>query len=436
MARRLSILAAMCLSACSDEYQLPPLEAVDASLTPPGADASFDAQPDVADAARPVEAGVDAAFAPSKFDVNHLLGTGQSLSVGYAGTPTLSTTQPFDNRRFVTGVIAGGSGLTSFVPLTEAGTETLSSSLANFVRAGAAHRMLVSAHGVSGIAYSGIKKGTTAYANGLAQVSAAKALCTSQKLTYVVRGVTNVHGESDHLAGNTAYASNLAQWQQDYETDVRAITAQTEPVPMFHTQMSSWTKYGQATSAIPAQQLMATVGSGGKLVLVGAKYHLPYAPDGVHLTNQGYRQMGEDYAKAYRRVVLEGQRWEPLRPTSVTRNANVIRIVFAVPSPPVAFDTSRVAPAAHMGFEYTDASGSPPAIASVALDGPDAVKIVLASTPTGANKRVRYAFTGVPGASAGPMTGPRGNLRDSDATPSPHGYSLYNWAVHFDEAVQ
>jgi len=27
------------------------------------------------------------------------------------------------------------------------------------------------------------------------------------------------------------------------------------------------------------------------------------------------------------------------------------------------------------------------------------------------------------------------NLRDSDATPSRHGYPLFNWAVHFDEPV-
>src|SRR5690349_3694773 len=51
--------------------------------------------------------------------INHVLSTGQSLSVGLAGYPPLSLTQPYANIMFATGVVAGGKGLTSFVPLTE-----------------------------------------------------------------------------------------------------------------------------------------------------------------------------------------------------------------------------------------------------------------------------------------------------------------------------
>ena len=49
--------------------------------------------------------------------------------------------------------------------------------------------------------------------------------------------------------------------------------------------------------------------------------------------------------------------------------------------------------------------------------------------------RLRYAFTGTSGALGGPTTGPRGNLRDSDATPSRFGYPLHNWCIHFDRPV-
>ena len=42
---------------------------------------------------------------------------------------------------------------------------------------------------------------------------------------------------------------------------------------------------------------------------------------------------------------------------------------------------------------------------------------------------------GTAGAAGGPVTGARGNLRDSDATKSRHDYPLYNWCVHFDEPV-
>ena len=217
---------------------------------------------------------------------------------------------------------------------------------------------------------------------------------------------------------------------------MRAITGQTEPIPMLHSQVSSWTKFGHATSGIPSAQLAASIASGGKLVMVGPKYHLAYARDGIHLSNDGYRAMGEMYAKVYRRVVMERKRWEPLRPLSATLAGDTIRVVFHVPAPPLVLDTDLVAKVDAYGFEYTDDSASPPTIAAVALDGPDAVKIRLSAPPTAAGRRVRYAFTGAPNAKGGPREGPRGNLRDSDDTRSRLGVPLHDWAVHFDETVR
>ena len=428
------------LAACMETEEVAPTDpaAPDAGATTEAqGDAARPPLPEGPDAAEP-EPDAGPPFVLQPADVNHVLSTGQSLSVGAVGTPPLSTTQPFENLRFVTGVLAGGTGLTSLVPLLETNVETMSSGLANLVTelgVPAGHRLLVSCHGVGGTAYAGLKKGTTPYTNGLAQVKAARDLTKADGRSYLVRVVTNVHGESDHIAGNAGYLADLVTWQRDYETDVQALTGQTLPVPMLHTQMSSWTKYGQATSAIPGMQLAAHVENPGKIVLVGAKYHLAYVADGVHLTNAGYRHMGEYYAKVYRRVVLEGKAWEPVRPKSATLAADEIRVEFHVPVPPLAIDTALVPAAAAYGFEYTDGSASPPAITSVTLDGPTAVKVKLAAVPVGANKRIRYAFTGTPNAAGGGATGPRGNLRDSDATPSRSGQKLYNWAVHFDQPL-
>jgi hypothetical protein len=382
------------------------------------------------------------------FDINHVLCTGQSLSVGAAGEPALSTAQPFKNKMFNTGVLAGGANLLYMVPLVEASVETMSSGMANLITQMArdevfagepppqdSHDVLVSCHGVGGIAYTGLKKGTAPFANGLAQVKAGKEIADFYGLSYVVRAVTNVHGESDHVAGNASYAADLATWQSDYETETKALTQQTEPVPMLHTQMSSWTKYGQATSAIPGAQLEASVAAPDKLILVGPKYFLAYAGDGVHLSNAGYRHMGEYYAKAYRQAILEGKTWQPLRPLKATLQGAAITIDFQVPVPPLAIDTTLVTDPGHNGFEYTDESASPPAITSVALAGPASVKVTLASAPTGAQKHIRYAQTGTAGAGAGPTTGPRGNLRDADDAKSREGNKLYNWAVHFDLLV-
>lgn len=391
------------------------------------------------------------------YDINHVLATGQSLAVGVSGAPPTTLTQPFKNLMFNTGVMAGGEDLTSFEPLVEGDNipgskvhvETMGASFANLASQlahanGITHDILLSNHASGAKSYWQLKKGTKYYANGMAQVTAALAIAKQLGKSYVVRAVTNVHGESDHADKSTRYAEDLLEWQSDYEKDVQALTGQTEPVPMFETQISSWTKMmgGTETSAIPMAQLAAHIASqskrppGSGVILVGPKYHLPYSSDGVHLTMEGYRQMGEDYAKAYKRVVIDGERWEPLRPSAVTRDGAVITLKLLVPAPPLVLDTTLVTDPGSFGFEYFDASGTAiPKIVRVELAGPDTVTITLEREPTGENRRIRYAYTAARRLKAGPTTGPRGNLRDSDATKSRSGKHLYNWCIHFDEAV-
>lgn len=385
----------------------------------------------------------------TKHDINQILSTGQSLSVGIDGGNALSKTQPYGNLMFKSGVIAGGAPPAQLVPLVEGkgvnpahpDAETMSSGLANLIGKMAAdrgqrHDVLVSVHGVSHYVYAQLKKGTAPYASGIAQAKAGHEAAKAMGKDHVVRAVTVVHGESDDHDHNPAYQADIRQWQADYETDIRAATGQTEPVPMIHSQLSSFVKTN-LTSQLPIAQLAEHVASGGKTVLTGPKYQLPYAIDGVHLTNDGYRRMGEEYAKVYRKIVLDGQRWEPLRPQTITRAGNVITVKFIVPVPPIVLDESAVKNPGGFGFEIAQDGAPAPKIQSVRVTGPDTLQITLASEPTGGNRRLRYAYTASAiGVSAGPVTGPRGNVRDSDPTQSRLGGNpLWNWCVHFDEAL-
>lgn len=376
-------------------------------------------------------------------DVVHLLITGQSLSNGY-GSAVLSTMQPHGNLSFNTGVRAGAMGLTGFIPLVEAWDgahgETIASGMANlagnlWAAAGFdARTFLVSAHGVDGFNYSKVKKGTPAYTTGMAQVAAGLALATALGQTYEVRAMTAVHGESDHIdyppEGNTSYAANLLEWRADYEADIQAMTGQTTPVRFFYCQVSSWTAYGSTHSLIPEQQRRAALENPDRLYLVTPKYFLQYT-DGVHLTGEGTLLLGEYYGKALRRVYLDGLPWAPLGPTGAIVDGVDVVVDFAVPAPPLVFDEVAVTNPGNYGFAFSDASGNPPAISAVALTGPAQVTVTL-SGPPGPQARLFYAALGQPGAAGGPTTGPRGNLRDSDATPSLAGQPLYNWAVHFE----
>lgn len=375
--------------------------------------------------------------------LHHLLITGQSLSTG-AVSAVVSTEQPFANVMFNTGVRAGGVGLVGFVPLVEtfAGGEgeTIASGFANLLTertggAGVGLRSLASAHGISGQPYTVLRKGTGAYANGMAQAAAGAMLAGAMGESFSVRAMAVIHGETDHGAGNQNYDQNLLEWQSDYDADVRALTGQLEPVVMFTDQMSSFTALGSATSTIPQQQLAAARARPDRIFVVAPKYMLGYVADGVHLTGDGERMLGELYAKAWHTVLVDGERWLPVSPREVRRDGAVITIDFHVPAPPLVFDTTLVTDPGSYGFAFTDSSGATPAVTAVELDGDTSVRITLGAVPTGGNMRVRYAMTGAPGAPAGPTTGARGNLRDSDATASRHGYSLFNWSVHFDEPV-
>jgi hypothetical protein len=213
---------------------------------------------------------------------------------------------------------------------------------------------------------------------------------------------------------------------------------------MFQSQASSWSAafFSGGYDAVPAPfDLQAQAEANPtRIILVGPRYFLPYGESGVqfpgiHLTNEGYRRLGEYYGKVYKQVVVDGGAWSPLKPASITRSGAVITATFDVPVAPHVLDTALVSNPGNFGFEFHDDSGAPPAIASVATAGPATLTITLAATPTGGNKRLRYAYTGIIGNGAGPTSGPRGNLRDSDATVSPSGAALPNWCVHFDKPV-
>lgn len=364
--------------------------------------------------------------------------TGQSLGNGSSpGQATLTTVQPYRNTMpsAMDGIL---TGLHEPVYSPESGAvETIISSclnlLSRLIEPGTPSGAALTGFAVArnGAAMSVIDQGATGpYANSLAIMAH---LRTLSRAGVEAAAVLLVHGEADHQLGTTGYDALVGNLAADYDTDLRGVTGQAGAVPLFLCQTSSWTHYGDATSLIPVAQRAASHTYAG-VHLVGPKYHLPYV-DGVHLMPAGYRQLGEHYAVALYDQIW-GAGWQPLEPVEVSRVGAVITARFHVPSGGgLALDTTRVSNPGNYGFEYTDSTGSA-SIASVALAGADTVTVTLNTTPTGANKRLRYAYTGVAGNDGGPDTGPRGCLRDGDTRyASRYGYALYNWAVHFEEAV-
>lgn len=379
------------------------------------------------------------------FDLNHILSAGQSLAMGGLGAPVLSKSQSYKNLMFHTGLRSQSTRLS---PLVENFWETMSSGMSDTIselhkiqynnngsQPPKDHDLLVSIHAESGYSYSQLKRGTQAFTNGINQHRLAQFIADSQNKSYTVRCVTVVHGEEDHQRVNSNYAGDLMEWQKDYEAEIQT-RGQTRRIPMLQTQMSSFTSFFASWSFIPTEQLKASVANPRKNVLVGPKYIFEYL-DGVHLLSRDYRRMGEYYGKVYSHIFIEGGTWEPLRPLTINRNGAVIRVRFHVPEPPLVLDTTAVKNPGNFGFHYSDTTATPPSIKSVTLIDEDTVEIQLSAIPSAtALKFLGYAFFGTPGSRSGPITGARGNLRDSDKTPSLYKNALPNWCVHFRETFQ
>jgi hypothetical protein len=406
---------------------------------------------------------------------NEIIGTGQSLSTGLFANPPISTVPVWPKLALMTNLgvrqvidrgvehVLNPALITRLVPLVEARTpdhdgETIGAGMAYQINELALEDgdppwpMVFSAHGVTGAPYAMLKRGTVPYRNSLETVKRVAAILDGLGMGDVVRAITVTHGETDSIIGTSAteYEHDLMDWRGDYDTDVRAITGQSEHVILFTDQMNTYSsrvlgKRAAATSPIPLAQLNAALDNPDSIVLVCPKYWLNYSPrDGAHLTNRSEELLGEKYGEAMARTFMDGNVWKPLYIKSANLAGATITLYYNVPTPPLVLDTTLIRNPGNFGFVYTDDSGAPPSILGVELS-PDAskVRIRLSAMPKAApgHRHIQYAYAGAlrcgsGGCPAGPLTGPRGNLRDSDPLMSRldggDSIHLYNWAATQD----
>jgi hypothetical protein len=392
------------------------------------------------------------------FTINEMIIYGQSLGAGHLSMPVVNPDPAYENAlmfnpgirpipdRQDPDIVLDGRVLTGFIPLAEADSEdgdgqTIGAGLSwSVVDTVGDYTMLVCSDAVGNQPYPALAKGTQPYRNLLTQVSRAVAVAAPNVVN--VRGVAFIHGESDFLAGTSkaVYEADLANLQSDLNVDIKAITRQTSDVVLFTDQMESYTAAvfahrAAATSVIPLAQLNTSVEHPGKVILVTPKYILDYVRDGVHLTATSEEILGEFYAKAYVSTIIEGRPWEPLRPVDVSISGKQVTIDYHVPAAPLVLDTSLVSNPGNYGYTYDDDSASPPTITQVSLAGPARVRLTLSAAPEAApgHRHLSYAYKGRVGSPAGPRSGPRGNLHDSDPAISRwNARPLPNYSVAFD----
>jgi hypothetical protein len=383
---------------------------------------------------------------PAPFDWVGIVSTGQSLSVGATGNPVVSTKQPYHNLMLSDAApdpkYDGQGDMLSLVPLTapirppgggapaypdNIAGETPSEGTSNQIsaltlaRGGFDTVSVASNVGESGQSITVIEKGGTgkAYAATLYEAAAIKALAAQQGKSFGYGAILLTHGETD--ADDPNYEARIAKLGADYNADLKALTGQSQDIPMLISQQGTFPSAANSfgLSTLAAWQL--GVKSPGLFLCVGPKYQYEYSPDNVHFPAAQYRRLGEKYGEVYVRARLMKEPWAPLQPTKVSRSGAVLTVDFHVPDPPLAWEESISAPhqeivtawAAGRGFEVADSTG-PLTITSVAITG-TSVAVTLAAAPTGQNLTLSYALIqDKSGYSGGTDNGRRGQLRDSD----------------------
>ncbi len=380
----------------------------------------------------------------------HFIVTGQSNAKGSTGYPLIPHVGSPVGRMFNGGVYprAVGANLLSFVPLVE-GTpvsefppgsdlgETPATGCAQALKAAfPIHTCLFSNVGGAGAFLNQINKGTTPYSDSIAQITAAKAISNILGVSYRVGGIILVHGETDEQFATSTYGALLTAFQADYDTDIKAITGQSEMVRVFFTQQGGYhlDQYNNTptnANSSNIQMYNAWRANPNKIVMVGNRNWYD-STDGLHHTASGFHWMGEVFGAVISKVAFEGVAWETIYPLSAVLTGSQIVVNFQVPAPPLKANYVLMPYQKNMGFFFQDDAGPSVTVTDAVITGPSQVTLQLSGTPSGSTRRLKYGckrsftFVSLPKFNGG------GNLCDSTDWVLPSGRAGVNFAPQFN----
>ncbi|MCV5570196.1 sialate O-acetylesterase [Escherichia coli] len=384
---------------------------------------------------------------------------GQSNARGYCpdtDQTIVAATPIYPDNAFMLsgGVRRTGTRSTTLVPLVEAvsGTdkETAASGLANtFIRdmaaaTGIMPRTLSIVCAQSGQAYEYQKRGNQVYQYLLDSIEDCVTACKAKGWLPIVLCVDWMQGESDEDWSGLRegmYESRLHQYQRQAISDIMARTGQNEPPIIAQTQIGYVNDNHGAFTGQYVRMSVNKLHGHEQFRCVNTLYQYDFISDGLHLTCAAQNKRGAAVARA---IVQEWftSGWYGMVPSGFVWNSPT-QIQINIPSyTNLTIDTTNISTdgLANYGFNYTDETGAPPAISSVAIssDG-KGVLINLATAPSGRFGRVSYATVENPlqsGASVKPSgrtLGARGCVRSSAGITWVYDTSvtLYDWLPAF-----
>tara|TARA_R110000851_G_scaffold7992_4_gene30694 strand:+ start:459 stop:2774 length:2316 start_codon:yes stop_codon:yes gene_type:complete len=367
-------------------------------------------------------------------DVNHIINYGQSLSVGE--TEKVISTEAL--AKYGNLLTFGGSvltspysedypgNLTSFSTLFErsyvdtsalketptTGTcEKLYSEYLNGTNNNKNIKILGSAPGEGAKTVSQLSKGSSYYTRVMADVTAGLSVSNGLGLSYKVSAVTWTQGESDYVNGTTkaVYKSLLTQLMIDLNTDIKAITSQTEDIRFISYQTASIDTFNTIPEIALAQYELA-ISDDNILEMALSMYNFEYN-DRFHLKAEYSKLLGSYYGKTLSETYSDKKN-KPIYPIGHIIKTNNIDLTFNVPVSPLVFETiATTETITNQGFEVIKSSVN--ILTSISLDA-NGTNLILVCSESPVGSVVRYGFQkGTRSTTAGTAKFSIGFLRDS-----------------------
>lgn len=328
--------------------------------------------------------------------INQCFYYGQSNAIGTKGTPVLTTSRPFSNLMFSSGVL--GTTYASLVRCVEASLETGAATMCNYLNL-AGYRengvsvdsftSLVSAPGSGGARISWLNKGSSRYNNYLIpQMSAGYAINNDLQIdTFAwIQGEADSGDGSYHIETVEGYKQLFLGLVNNVNSDAKAATGQETPVVFLTYQHSTYVVEGNTHEAF-----LQSEAADNRVYVIVPTYIFPHAADNLHLNNVGYKWMGAYFGRARKQIMLDGIKPKRIRPVSAIFAGKKISVRFRVPVAPLVFDTTTLKPTTSYGFSVR-VNGVLTEISSLEIVNGDTVELNMSEGLNGASVEVRYAY--------------------------------------------
>lgn len=272
-------------------------------------------------------------------------------------------------------------------------------------------KLLGSAPGWGATTVAQLSKGSTYYAQLIADVTAGKTLANATDKVYKCLAVTWTQGESDYVSSTSSadYKSRLIQLRNDLNTDIKSITGQTDDIAFVMYQTATSNGGGKTYPNIALVQYDLALNTAG-FYMATPMYQFKYN-DGFHLKAESSKLLGAYYGFVINKIISENVDWKPIHPKSYQIQGNLCKLKFEVLKAPLKFQAANTITLANKGF--TVIKGGVDILTSVTI-GDDGVSVNLkcSASPVGALIQYGINVTLTPGGTTNSKVN-MGNLCDS-----------------------